>query len=236
MAHPLLMIRPEAQSREFSAILGARAPDRFATVVSPLIDIFQEPASVDLSGVQALLFSSGNAVRAFASRWPDRHIPALCVGDRTALEAEKAGLSAQSANGDVAALADLAAASYLEGGGHYLYLRGRQTAGDLAGSLAAQDIMVDEAILYDQQPQPLNEDALALLAQSGSVIVPVFSPKSGERLEQALSEPNVMRNAPLVVVAISQNAAAPCAGIPNTKVFLAPSPSAEGILEILLAI
>ena len=236
MALPLLLTRPEAQSREFTAILGARAPERFETVVSPLVRIVPEQASVDLSGVQALLFSSGNAVRAFANRWHDRHIPALCVGDKTMAEAEKVGLSAQSASGDVAALADMAAGAYLEGGGHYLYLRGRKTAGDLAGSLMAQDITVDEAILYDQVPQPLNDDAKGVLARAGSVIVPVFSPKSGERLAQELADPDLIRNAPLVVVAISQNAAQSCSEISNTKVFLAPTPSAEGILEILLAI
>lgn len=233
MSLPLLLTRPRHQAEEFAITLEAALPGRFDVVAAPLIETVSEEASIMLDGVQALLFSSANAVREFAARTSERHLPALCVGDKTAQTASALGFGTQSAQGDVAALAELAAISYLEGAGHYLYLRGRQSAGDLSGSLLAQGIMVDEAVLYHQDPVPLSPQALALLAQPQPVVAPVFSPNAGHRLTAELAACAHQRQAPLAIVAISQNAASACAEIPGAEVYVAPQPDAIGILSIL---
>jgi len=62
----------------------------------------------DLTGVQALLFTSSNGVRAFSARDGDKSLPAYAVGDATARVARENGFNAvTSASGDVVALFDV---------------------------------------------------------------------------------------------------------------------------------
>jgi len=235
MAIPLLLTRPARQAEEFHARLAEALPGRFQVIVSPLSETVPESPRIDLGAVQAVLFSSATAVHQFASLTPERHVPALCVGDQTATTAADYGFSAQSAQGDAAALADLAAMSYLEGAGHFLYARGLQTVGDIAGSLMAQDIPVEEVVLYHQGPLPLTPPALAALASSKGVVVPVFSPAAGFRLAEEIAEAT-NRSAALVIVAISSNAANACSQIKDAHIYTAGHPSGEGILQVLAAL
>src|SRR4051794_41252334 len=65
---------------------------------------------LDLEGVQALLCTSANGVRATAARTTRRDLPVLAVGDATARAARDVGFAhVESAGGDVEGLARLAA-------------------------------------------------------------------------------------------------------------------------------
>lgn len=233
MSLPLLITRPRARCEDFAAALAEALPGRFAVTASPLVEIVSEEAFLGIDGAQALLFSSATAVAEFARHSDARHLPALCVGDKTAATAQALGFSTQTGSGDAAALAELAAISYLDGGGHFLYPRGRQAAGDVAGSLMAQGIPVEEVILYNQRPEALSPQARALLAQPQALIVPLFSANAARRLAEELAEPGLERQAPLAIVAISGNVAAACANIPGAQTYVAPQPSGTGILQVL---
>ena len=93
---------------------GARLADTLRSMghdplFEPLLTIRQFDGSpLDLSGVQAILATSANGVRAIASRNTERQIPLYAVGDATARSAKEAGfLDVSSASGDVTALAAL---------------------------------------------------------------------------------------------------------------------------------
>lgn len=208
-------------------------PGKYSPVISPLLEIRSEPGSVDLSGIQAILFTSRNAVREFARRSEERHVPALCVGDATAKEASALGLSASSAGGDVAALAALAAASYLPELGAFLHLRGGDTAGDLAGSLMAEGIPAEERIIYDQFPLHLSGDAVRHMDAGQQAVATVFSPRSGNLLADEIPA-HIARKTR--IVAISENAAAPFRGVTLLGLNVAQVPKAQAILQILAAI
>ncbi|MBV8593867.1 MAG: uroporphyrinogen-III synthase, partial [Caulobacteraceae bacterium] len=64
----------------------------FEAVVAPLLEARSVGSGpIDLSGVAALAFTSGHAVRAFAARSPERGLPVFAVGAATAREAKRAG-------------------------------------------------------------------------------------------------------------------------------------------------
>jgi uroporphyrinogen-III synthase len=84
-----LITRPEEDAAPLAAALNQRGIE---TTIESLLSIRTlTDAELDLSGVQAILFTSANGVRAFAelaaakggAGW--REIPVLAVGDATAL-------------------------------------------------------------------------------------------------------------------------------------------------------
>ena len=229
MPIPLLITRPQAQSEEFAAQVEAACPGRFEPIISPLLEIRPEPASVDLSGAQALLFSSRNGVREFAKRSTDRTLPALCVGDATAQEATALGFSAMSANGDASGLAALAAQSYLPDFGFMLHFRGAESAGDVAGSLMGEGIPAEERIIYDQFPLYLSAEVKQKLDKTRAIAI-VFSPRSANLLADEIS---AIDTSQLDILAISQNAAQPMGSANTGKIYVSKLPNIQAILQAL---
>jgi uroporphyrinogen-III synthase len=177
----LLVTRPREDAARFVAALEAAG---HTAVTAPLleIEIRQEPP--DLHGVQALLFTSANGVRAFVANaavadtavadtavadTARRELPVFAVGERTAAEAGDAGFAdVRAAAGDVEALAALVRAELRPQGGALLHVAGSSVAGDLAGALAQQGFEVRRAVLYDARPvASLPEAAVAALRTGG---------------------------------------------------------------------
>lgn len=142
----------------------------------------------DLAGVQALLFTSANGVRAFARRTAARDIPALAVGDATAQAARAAGFTAvDSASGDVYALASLAAARCRPDAGVLLHVAGTTVAGDLSGQLAAAGFAVRRESLYDTLPaRSLSGDTVRELVAGTVTAALFFSPRTARAFASLL--------------------------------------------------
>jgi len=120
----------------------------------PLLTILPGPdadavAAVVLDGVQALLATSSNGVRAMAS-WPEAlRIPLYAVGDATARTARELGFNqVDSADGDVGTLSKLVKAKLKPAGGPVVHGAGTVRAGDLAGDLEAAGFQVRRLALY----------------------------------------------------------------------------------------
>jgi len=101
-----LVTRPIEDAQTLTAALAAR---EVTALVEPLLTIrFLPETNIDLSGVQALVFTSANGARAFAAASPRRDVAVFAVGDRTAATARALGFGdVISAGGDVAHLAAL---------------------------------------------------------------------------------------------------------------------------------
>jgi len=95
-----LITRPAQDSAPLASELERRGVEVF---LSPMLTItLAGEAMPDLAGMQALLFTSANGVRAFARLSAERRFPVFAVGDRTATVAREEGLTAiRSADGDV---------------------------------------------------------------------------------------------------------------------------------------
>src|SRR5438046_10587398 len=102
-----LVTRPRAEAMVLAEALATRGIE---AIVEPLLDIlYRDEPAPDLAGVQAVLCTSANGVRALARRSGERGIALFAVGEATAARARAEGFShIDSAGGDVDDLARLA--------------------------------------------------------------------------------------------------------------------------------
>ena len=96
----LLITRPREDAEPLAALLGERGIE---TALEPLMSIIDaDTPDPDLSGVQAVLITSANSIRAFARRVADRDIAVCAVGDASARAALDLGFDqVSSAAGEV---------------------------------------------------------------------------------------------------------------------------------------
>lgn len=146
-----LVTRPRADADGLARALGERGIE---AVIEPMMDIrFRTEPRLDLAGVQAVLCTSANGVRALARLAAERAIPVLAVGDSTARRARDEGFVAvESAAGNVSDLARLARQRLQPELGPLLHVCGSAIAGDLAEDLEASGFVVDRAVLYEAAP------------------------------------------------------------------------------------
>ncbi len=219
----VLLTRPSAQSQAFAAALGARFGAKLRPVLTPLMaPVFLMPA-LPRGPFAAVIFTSATGVEAAKGLDLPRH--AFCVGAQTAARAQAAGFQAHSADGDAEAL--VAAIMADAPNGRLVHLRGEETRGDIAETLTSAGIETVSAAIYRQDPHPLTDAALAVLAADGVVIVPLFSPRTAALFKAAL--PND-RRATLWVAGMSDAVADALQGL-SEKLEIARRPDADAMLD-----
>jgi uroporphyrinogen-III synthase len=183
----LIVTRPEPDASRTAAALARLGHE---ALVSPMLDIEWVPAAIPPRPYQAVLATSSNAVRALAAlaeRPFPPSTPLFAVGDRTALEARRAGFAALSAGGDVNELAALVARDLAPGSGTLLYAAGADRAGDLAAQLEALGFAVETTIVYRAVPRArLAPEAEAALRGGAIDGVLLYSRRSAEAFVRAL--------------------------------------------------
>jgi uroporphyrinogen-III synthase len=170
--------RPRGEAEDVAEALVARG---ISALIEPLLAIhFADAPPPDLAGVQAILCTSANGVRALARLSGDRQLPLFAVGDASAAAARAAGFArVASAGGDVRDLARLVGARLSPAGGRVLHVSGRDVAGDLAGLLRAQGFAVERAVLYEARPaMALSAATTAALAAREVDFALFFSPRT----------------------------------------------------------
>lgn len=143
------------RSAEDAAPLVARLAKRdIKTLVEPLMAVrVLSGAPLDLGGVQVLLITSANGVRAFAARNSERDLRVFAVGDASAAAARAAGFrKVESASGDVAALATLVRDYVDPNDGVVLHAAAGDVAGDLGGALSKAGFAYRREVLYRAVP------------------------------------------------------------------------------------
>jgi len=199
-------------------------------VVEPLIGVRPiEGAVIDLRGVCALVFTSANAVAAFAERSREREIRVFAVGDATATAAKAQRFkSVLSAQGDVRALAAALAARRRELTGVVYYLAAAEPAADLTAQLIEAGLNMRETALYETAARDLPADFAQRLAGVDAVLV--HSGKSARLLGQYLKAHPVPH---LSAFCISANAARPIARAELAAVVVATAPNEAALLSLL---
>lgn len=156
-------------------------------VVQPLLRVEPLPVDwIDLDGVGALAFTSGNAVRAFAAVSPERSLRVFAVGQATAAEAKQAGFrSVLSSDGDVNLLAERIATRAIElRGRSVLHPGAAEPAGNLVGQLEKAGLTARALPLYDTAPVEPGADFLETVGELDAVLV--HSPKAARALAALL--------------------------------------------------
>lgn len=190
----VLVTRPLEDGEEIAARLAEMGHTALlAPLLSPQFEAGPEP---DFTGVQALLASSANGIRALVRRTARRDIPVFAVGPQTTQEAAAAGFTdIKNADGDAQALAEATARWTVPGKGALLHVCGAQAPGTLAEMLSLRGFNVRRAVLYRvDAARELPPEAREALAAGRVDAALFFSPRSARifcELAQNLSTQSV---------------------------------------------
>jgi len=229
-----LVTRPREEAEILAAALARRGID---ALVEPLMEIhYQAPESLDLAGVQAILCTSANGVRALARASGVRGVPLLAVGDTTAARARAEGFTrVESAGGDVGALAGLAAARLRTRDGPLLHVAGNIVAGDLAGLLRARGFRVERRVLYEARAAAALSPAAIAGLRAGSIAFGLFfSPRTATIFATLVGVAGVAEScARITALSISAAADAALATLPWHDRRIAARPNQPALLDAL---
>ena len=228
----VIVTRPEGDGVETAALLKARGHD---AILTPLLGVhYHDGQALHLEGVQALLFTSVNGVRAFARRTSLRDFPVFAVGSQTAQASRDAGFAqVHDADGNVDTLAATVRASASPGGGALLHAAGAEAEGRLAALLATAGFQVRTEVLYDVPAvAELPQAARAALAGGNADAVLLFSARSASVFADCLAKAG-LSPAGLIAVCISEAAAKPLSGLAFKEIRIAKRPNQSSLLDCL---
>jgi uroporphyrinogen-III synthase len=226
--------RPQEDSTALVTELERRGIEVF---VCPMLTIVLEHRpELRLSGIQGLLFTSANGVRAFAKVSPRRDLPAYAVGDRTAAAAKDAGfLNVHSAGGGVDSLVALVRGTCKPGAGAFLHAAGTDVAGDLAGQLGAAGFVVRREVLYRAQATTaIAGAARTAIADHELDMVLFYSPRSAATFVTLAKNAGLETPCEsLEILCLSKAVAEAADPIMWRRVLVAPRPTQDALLKTL---
>ena len=231
-----LVTRPRAEAEALAALLAKRG---IKAVIEPLMEVahHSEPLP-DMAGVQAILCTSANGVRALALALAgdERGVPVFAVGDATAARARAEGFHhVESAGGDVEDLVYLVRQRLAPQAGKLLHVAGNVVAGDLGGALREAGFTVERVMLYEAEAATSLTPATAqLVADGGFDFALFFSPRTAAifvRLIEAADLAAGLR--PTIAVSISAAADAVLVDLPFRERLIAHPPTQAALLELI---
>jgi uroporphyrinogen-III synthase len=230
----LLITRPIQDSERLAAKLRALGHE---PVIAPVMEVHVlDGAALDLDGVQAILATSANGLRALSRRTPRRDLGIFAVGPQTADTAREHGFAnVVNAEGDATALAETVIARLDPAKGALFHAAGAETAGRLRQRLEAHGFTAGGEVLYEAQPvehlPPAAADALTAGTLDG---VLVFSPRSAKTFANLVTAAGLAsRCARIDAFCISAAAAEGLAPVAFARVAVAGQPNEAAILALL---
>ena len=176
----VLITRPRDDAERLVQALG---PMGIEPLLEPLFRIDHTGGpKLDLDGVQALLVTSANGVRAFAARDGRRDLTVYAVGDASARAAAEVGFAdVESASGDVEDLARLVRRRLDPAQGAIYHAAGTRMAGDLAGMVEEAGFTYRRAVLYEARAADELSAATVQALKAGTVDGALFfSPRTAQ--------------------------------------------------------
>ncbi len=235
MIRRVVITRP----REDAALLAGRLAEQdVKALVEPMLDIVPRSldAPLDLEGVQAILVTSANGVRALAQASSRRDLPLLAVGLASAEAAEACGFAEVcAASGDVAALAALACVRLRPDAGPLVHAAGDHIARDLAGALGAEGFAVRREVLYEARAATALSVGLrtSLTARDLDAVL-FFSPRSADTFVTLLNAAGLAQSAAsLDALCLSDAVAQAAGGVAWRRVAVAERLDQKAVLALL---
>lgn len=228
----ILLTRPAEDGAEIARLLADMGHE---AVLAPLlaVQIFDGPP-LALEGVQAILATSANGVRALAARSDARDVPLFAVGPQTAEAALHAGfIRVRNADGDAVALADAVSGWADPKAGALLHATGAEGSGWLAEALASKGFQVRREVLYRVEAAAQLPDIAAQALRENSVQAALFfSPRSAQIFADRVARAG-LPTAGLLAVCISAKTADALRGLPLSDIKIAAVPNQAGLLACL---
>ena len=232
----VLVTRAEVDAEKLAARLAERGHQ---SVIESLLTIRFRPEAARsiepfLDGVQALLFTSANGVRAFADATKRRDFRAFAVGDATAATARATGFAdVISASGAIDDLAKLVIGRLKPKEGALFHAAASVTAGDLQGLLEAAGFGVRRAVLYEAvESERLGEATRGMMARREIDAALFFSPRSAATFVRLAADCEEGCKH-MVAVALSSAVAEKLAPLPWRRIAVAAAPNESALLAAL---
>jgi uroporphyrinogen-III synthase len=228
-----LVTRPREDAETIAARLQERGHE---AVLAPLMEVQLYPGEeLTLDGVQAILATSANGVRAIANRTARRDIPVYGVGPQTAEVARGFGFrTVHSAGGDSATLTETVAAQLAPEAGSLFHAAGTETAGRLRQALEARDYTVESTVLYEATAATaLPEEASAALRSDVLDGVMLFSPRSAKILVQLVGDAGLAEHCARLDAYCISAATAEALGTAFARALIAGAPNQDAMLALI---
>lgn len=229
-----LVTRPRADAKSLAEALAARGIE---AIVEPLLEIhYRDAPAPDLVGVQAILCTSANGVRALARLTDERRVPLFAVGDASAARAREAGFArVESAGGSLDDLVRLARDRLHPAEGRLLHVAGSDVAGDLAGALRADGFAVDRVVLYEARPVAGLSAACVRALTTGTIDFALFFSPRTALIFTRLAERAGLAEAvgSLAAISISEGADAGLGALSFRERHIAERPDQPALLAAL---
>jgi len=226
----VLLTRPLEDGTETARQLRLRGHE---ALIAPLMSLrFLGGGELDLKGVQAILATSANGVRALAQRTRTRDLPIFAVGPQSAAEARKLGFAEiKSADGDADALAKSAREWAEPSKGALLHVAGVGNDGKLAATLS--EFAVRREILYAVIPAEKMPAEIPIWLARGRVDAALFFSSRSGAIFRELGIAEGLDLTGVFAVAISPAVAAALKPLTFASVRIAPRPNLENIINLL---
>ena len=224
----VLITRPQPDADTLAVQLQRAG---YEPLIAPMTEIqrARKATTSDLDGVDGVVFTSVNAVRAVAEDGLPvaSALTVFCVGDRTAEAARAAGFpNVVSASGDAG---DLAAAISAAQPTRLAHFRGEAVATDLAAQL--RPVQIVERVLYRAAPAAAFPDPAAAALRAGRVDAVLFLSVEAAKAYERLRDPAWPR--PPLAVCISGRVAKEVAARWTTEIRVAAAPDLASSLAEL---
>jgi len=189
-------------------------------------------ATLDLTDVAGLAFTSTNGVKAFAAQENGRDLPVFAVGDATAKAAQMLGFTdVRSADGDVGDLCRLIVSA--EPKGLILNPGGAETAGDFIGHLKRHGVLARQVALYDTPAVAnLSPELTRSLGGREVAAVLVHSPRAAAILA---GEVQFFDLTEVAALGLSSHCLRPLRHLSFGRLVRAKRPREDALLDALLA-
>ncbi len=241
LSRHVLVTRPQDDAAGFATELTARG---WQPVLAPLltIRIKDEMAAAlrdHLDQAVAVLVTSSNGVRALARLDPRRDRRLLAVGPVTALAARECGFTqVVTADGNVAALADMAAAVLQPADGPVLHIAGSVQAGDLSGALAGAGFTVRRLVLYESAAAKfLPKGTITALKTAQLAAVTLFSPRTAAIFVALIGAAGLASSCRTVAaLCLSKAVAEEAKSLPWHRILISERSDAQALLDLLPAV
>jgi uroporphyrinogen-III synthase len=231
----ILVTRPETEAARTTRQLEAMG---HRVTSAPLLDVVVQSPPLDLSNVQAVIFTSRNAVNALQShpqKGDIRRLPALAVGKSTAAAAYSAGFHV-ALQGDAggAELARLIVAQQNPEAGALLHLSGEAVAFDLEAALQPHGFAVRQQVVYRTEPTASLPSPVAAALRRGDLdAVLLMSPRTAASWCALVSAAGLAEKArQLMYLCLSSGVAEAARSLAPVRIEVAAKPTEEEMLAL----
>ncbi len=210
----------------------------FEVALAPLLTISRIDLDIPEVPLQGVIFTSVQGVEAVKDRDNLKIFPAFAVGSKTAGAALSAGFAkVHNADGDADALLELILSSCNPGKGLLLHLAGENTVGNLVPRLKAKGFEASSRTVYKAQAAgglPSNVTEKLENRQVDAVLF--FSTRTAGIFAEIAAHKNLFAYLDRVqCLCLSENIARETEALPWRKVYFAPEPTEQSLIELLQA-